>query len=99
MQNNYPTKYIVSYGVPIIGFILMPAIWIALKQFGHISDRYLPAPVDVIRAATEIDPNLAIHVTFTAARLLWASLFMIQNRLPVLLARRLIQCVQFQPSP
>jgi ABC-type nitrate/sulfonate/bicarbonate transport system permease component len=66
---KYASKAVASYTVPIIGFILMPAIWIALKQFGHISDRYLPSPADVLRAATEIDPNIIIHVAVTAVRL------------------------------
>ncbi len=66
---NKQTNRWASYVVPVIGFILMPAIWIALKQFGHISDRYLPAPADVLRAATEIDPSIVIHVAFTATRL------------------------------
>ena len=58
-----------SHLVPIIGIILMPVIWIALKQFAHVSDRYLPAPTDVIRAATEIDPSVIIHTCCTAVRL------------------------------
>lgn len=58
-----------SYLVPIVGIVLMPMIWIILKEFGHISDRYLPAPLDVIRAAREIDPSVFIHLSFTATRL------------------------------
>jgi len=53
----------------IAGIILMPAIWISLKQFAHVSDRYLPSPIDVIRAASELDPSVTIHFAFTAARL------------------------------
>jgi len=68
-QTQTSTNKIASYAVPVIGIILMPAIWIALKQFGHISDRYLPAPADVIRAATEIDPNVMVHLACTACRL------------------------------
>ena len=60
---------IASYAVPAIGIILAPVVWILLKQVGHISDRYLPSPTDVIRAMTEIDPNIFLHLTFTAARL------------------------------
>lgn len=58
-----------SHLVPIIGIILMPVIWVALKYFTHVSDRYLPAPTDVIRAATEIDPSVIIHASCTTVRL------------------------------
>jgi ABC-type nitrate/sulfonate/bicarbonate transport system permease component len=68
------TKSVTSYMVPVIGIILMPSIWIALKQFGHISDRYLPSPSDVLRAVTEIDPNIFFHLGFTAARLVFGFL-------------------------
>lgn len=72
-QKSKPAKF-ASYMVPAIGFVLVPAIWISLKYFGHISDRYLPSPIDVIRAASEIDPNLLIHTSFTAARLVFGFL-------------------------
>ena len=58
-----------AYTLSIIGLVLSPLIWIALKEFGHVSDRYLPSPVDVIRAATEIDPNVFLHTLCTATRL------------------------------
>lgn len=69
VEKKNEIEKLAPYIVPVIGVILMPTIWITLKQFGHISDRYLPSPADVIRAATEIDPNIAIHIAFTAIRL------------------------------
>jgi ABC-type nitrate/sulfonate/bicarbonate transport system permease component len=63
-----------SYLVPILGFVLMPAVWVLLKQCAHVSDRYLPSPTDVIRAMTEIDPNVFLHFGFTAARLVFGFL-------------------------
>ena len=63
------SRSIASYAVPTLGFLLMPIIWISLKEFCHISDRYLPSPTDVVRAATEIDPNVSVHAMCTAVRL------------------------------
>ncbi len=68
-SNLINVKSLASYIVPIVGILLMPAIWIVLKEFFHISDRYLPSPTDVLRAITEIDPNVIVHTTCTAVRL------------------------------
>ena len=53
----------------VIGFVLIPIIWLSLKQFGLVSDRYLPAPDAVIRAFSEVDPSVFIHFAYTAFRL------------------------------
>lgn len=53
----------------VLGFLLIPALWISLKQFGLVSDRYLPAPDAVIRACWELEPNAFLHLAFTACRL------------------------------
>lgn len=58
-----------GYLLPVIGFLLLPTLWIGLKYLGHISDRYLPSPVDVVRAIVEIEPSIIIHTVFTAVRL------------------------------
>ncbi len=58
-----------SIALPILGFVLMPIVWVLLKLWAHVSDRYLPAPTDVISAMTEIDPNVFLHLGYTAARL------------------------------
>jgi ABC-type nitrate/sulfonate/bicarbonate transport system permease component len=68
------TTSMVSYVVPLVGFILMPLVWILLKECVHVSDRYLPAPLDVIRAVREIDPNVFVHLLFTASRLVFGFL-------------------------
>lgn len=64
ITNNF-APYLVSF----LGVILMPLIWILLKEVAHISDRYLPAPNDLYRAIIEIDPNVIIHTSCTAVRL------------------------------
>jgi ABC-type nitrate/sulfonate/bicarbonate transport system permease component len=72
MQNiskNKNKSFAISYVVPVIGILLMPIIWIALKEVAHVSDRYLPAPMDVVRAARDIDPNVFVHFLYTACRL------------------------------
>jgi ABC-type nitrate/sulfonate/bicarbonate transport system permease component len=66
-KEEKPTS--VSLMVPIIGFLLIPILWIAFKEIGHVSDRYLPGPLDVLRAAREIDPNVLLHLSLTACRL------------------------------
>jgi sulfonate transport system permease protein len=63
------TSRVKSYAVPLIGLFLMPIIWIAVKEVGHVSDRYLPSPLDVLRAAQDIDPSILLHLSFTAGRL------------------------------
>ena len=54
-----------------IGMLLGPAIWIGLKQFGLVSDRYLPAPSAVLSAIWEIEPNVFCHLAYTAFRLVF----------------------------
>ncbi len=53
----------------VAGFVLVPAIWIVVKYFGLVSDRYLPAPDAVMRACWEIEPSVFYHLAFTAFRL------------------------------
>jgi ABC-type nitrate/sulfonate/bicarbonate transport system permease component len=53
----------------VAGFLIAPALWIALKHFGLVSDRYLPSPDAVIRACWELEPNIFVHLAFTAFRL------------------------------
>jgi ABC-type nitrate/sulfonate/bicarbonate transport system permease component len=53
----------------ILGFILIPALWIAVKQFGLVSDRYLPSPEAVLRACFEVEPSVFCHFAYTAFRL------------------------------
>lgn len=64
----------VSYIVPIFGFLLLPIIWIAVKEIAHVSDRYLPGPLDVLKAAQDIDPNVLLHLSLTAGRLVFGFL-------------------------
>lgn len=63
------TKKITGILVGLLGFVLVPALWILLKQFELVSDRYLPAPEAVLRACFEVDPNVFCHMAFTAIRL------------------------------
>lgn len=44
-------------------------LWTLLKHGLGISDRYLPAPMDVIRAFGALRPPVWVHAAFTAARL------------------------------
>jgi len=53
----------------VVGFVLIPVLWISIKQFGLVSDRYLPAPAAVIGACWDIQPNVFYHMAFTAFRL------------------------------
>jgi ABC-type nitrate/sulfonate/bicarbonate transport system permease component len=71
MQANKTQNKKAPYLMAIIGFALIPVIWISLKYFAHISDRYLPSPLAVIQATTEIEPSVWIHFTYTAVRLVF----------------------------
>jgi len=54
----------------VFGIALIPAVWLLLKAMGIVSDRMLPAPLAVLLAAGDIEPNILIHLGSTAARLL-----------------------------
>lgn len=53
----------------VFGIALMPAAWILIKYGFAVPDRFLPAPLDVLRAARDLDPSLLLHFTATAIRL------------------------------
>jgi|AGTN01.3.fsa_nt_gi ABC-type nitrate/sulfonate/bicarbonate transport system, permease component len=50
-------------------FLLVPALWIGSKYLFGISDRYLPSPFEIIQACKELEPNVFVHLLYTAARL------------------------------
>jgi sulfonate transport system permease protein len=54
----------------VAGVLLIPAVWVLLKWLGIISDRLLPSPAAVLRAWRDIEPNILVHLTSTAARLI-----------------------------
>lgn len=51
------------------GCLIAPLLWICLKQFGIVSDRYLPAPLAVLTAFREVEPSIFVHFAYTAFRL------------------------------
>jgi len=53
----------------VTGFVIIPVLWISLKQFGLVSDRYLPSPSAVLSALWEVEPSIFCHGAFTAFRL------------------------------
>jgi ABC-type nitrate/sulfonate/bicarbonate transport system permease component len=53
----------------VAAFFILPAIWVMVKYLGHVSDRYLPSPIQVIQAVGDIEPNVAVHLAFTSLRL------------------------------
>lgn len=57
-----------------VGALLMPAVWIAVKNGLHIPDRYLPSPSAVLRALNDLDPSLLYHTEVTALRLIGGSI-------------------------
>jgi ABC-type nitrate/sulfonate/bicarbonate transport system permease component len=71
-MQSAPTSKAVRKGpslLAIVGFVLIPAVWISLKQLGLVSDRYLPAPDAVVRACFEVEPSVFYHLAYTAFRL------------------------------
>jgi ABC-type nitrate/sulfonate/bicarbonate transport system permease component len=53
-----------------IGVLIAPLLWVCLKQFGIVSDRYLPAPMAVLEAFRDVEPNIFLHAAYTAFRLI-----------------------------
>ena len=53
----------------VAGILLVPALWISLKHFGIVTDRYLPSPDAVLRACFEIQPTVFLHFAYTSLRL------------------------------
>src|SRR2546430_396660 len=51
-----------------VGVILLPGIWLLLKYVCGISDRYLPPPLDVLGALTDLEPSFFHHLAATAVR-------------------------------
>ena len=53
----------------IVGVLLVPCLWIIVKQTGLVSDRYLPSPSAVLSACFEVQPSVFYHFAVTALRL------------------------------
>jgi ABC-type nitrate/sulfonate/bicarbonate transport system permease component len=53
----------------VIGCLAGLVIWISLKQFGIVSDRYLPAPMAVLEVFNEVEPSIFVHLAYTSFRL------------------------------
>ena len=56
--------------VQLGGVVLMPLIWIAVKEGFNISDRFLPHPLDVLRVFINIAPMLIKHTLISLSRIL-----------------------------
>lgn len=59
-----------SNTLKIVGIILVPAIWFALKYLFNVSDRYLPSPISVIDVFSSLEPNVLIHFSWSLGRLI-----------------------------
>ena len=70
MRRHLPLSLRLTYGgLRLIGLIFLPAAWVLIKYGFGVPDRFLPAPLSVIEAARDLDPNLALHFLASAARL------------------------------
>lgn len=56
--------------IRVVGFLIMPALWILLKYCFEVSNRYLPAINDVFRAFEVINPSIWIHFIWSFGRLI-----------------------------
>lgn len=52
-----------------VGALVLPVIWLLIKYGLEVPDRFLPGPMDVLRAARNLDPPLLAHFGATALRL------------------------------
>ncbi|WP_201328932.1 ABC transporter permease [Thermotomaculum hydrothermale] len=53
----------------ILGFILMPLLWIILSYFLKVPENYLPSPLSVIKEFYELKSLFLYHFSLTAIRL------------------------------
>jgi ABC-type nitrate/sulfonate/bicarbonate transport system permease component len=68
-SSRFRPRALLSFAGSIIFFLVVPAIWIGCKFAFGISDRYLPSPVDVLQACSDLEPNVWVHTLYTAVRL------------------------------
>lgn len=57
-----------------LGAILLPALWLLVKYFFAVPDRFLPAPDAVLRALFDIKPPVWLHAWQTLSRVLVGTL-------------------------
>jgi len=62
-------RKIFKYFIPLIGGLIIPLVWLFLKSFVGISDRYLPSIRDVFYSVKDIEPNILLHTFYTLSRL------------------------------
>lgn len=94
----------------LLGVLLVPMIWIFVKVFFAVSDRYLPAPLAVLQATKDIRPSVFVHLFYTSSRLVigyslgvvigigWALLMVRFQNLRALLTPS-IQAMRSIPAP
>ena len=70
MSSKPRRKVPLATALSILGVGLPLLAWIGIKAWFGISDRYLPSPLSVWRAAEEIQPSVFLHTLATAARIL-----------------------------
>jgi ABC-type nitrate/sulfonate/bicarbonate transport system permease component len=68
MGNPPATSRVRHVALTIAGVCLLPGIWLGLKYLCGVGDRYLPAPLDVLTAITDLEPSFFQHVTATTLR-------------------------------
>jgi sulfonate transport system permease protein len=56
-------------GLRLVGVLIIPIIWIALKLVFNVSDRYLPSIGSVLDSFFTINPNIIVHFTWSLGRL------------------------------
>lgn len=54
-----------------LGVALPLLAWVSIKYGFQISDRWLPSPLAVVQAFTDVEPNVLIHLLVTALRLVF----------------------------
>ena len=53
----------------VLGVLLMPLIWVFLKSYVGIGDRYLPSIPAVFQAAADLRPGIFVHTYYSLSRL------------------------------
>ena len=51
-----------------VGVMLIPVLWVVLKQVLHVSDRFLPSVRSVFGAINDIEPSVWVHTFYTISR-------------------------------
>lgn len=70
MRLRKPYHSTLRIATNLLGAVLPLLVWILVKYYFQISDRYLPSPLAVVTAFRDIEPSILLHASVTVIRLI-----------------------------